>query len=221
MTSINWYFTGPLCWNKETDGQIGLTCSSSTAVVSENLFVNGILYFPVIVMTLNLLSLLRIISSNRSHIVKLPTSRVRGVWSHYLSNNTVTKPSLPVFHSSVFFQQQLKFMHTSHQFLLLSSPPAKEARFRTARKLHGSTFAFQWVSDLQKNVILWDIVFTFFQHGLNGNKCFRVHFCETAKIYFLLLYISRWNDFYGGSMTPPTFCFTLKTFKQIHIGYFC
>lgn len=36
-------------------------------------------------------------------------------------------------------------MHTSHQFLLLSSPPAKEARFRTAKKLYGSTFAFQWV----------------------------------------------------------------------------
>lgn len=54
-----------------------------------------------------------IISSNRSHIVKLPLSR------------------------------QLKFMHTSHQFLLLSSPPAKEARFRTAKKLYGSTFAFQ------------------------------------------------------------------------------
>ncbi|NXD63309.1 PARP6 polymerase, partial [Eolophus roseicapillus] len=52
-----------------------------------------------------------IISSNRSHIVKLPLSR-------------------------------LKFMHTSHQFLLLSSPPAKEARFRTAKKLYGSTFAF-------------------------------------------------------------------------------
>uniref|UniRef100_A0A672NFW9 Poly(ADP-ribose) polymerase family member 6 n=1 Tax=Sinocyclocheilus grahami TaxID=75366 RepID=A0A672NFW9_SINGR len=51
-----------------------------------------------------------IISSNRSHIVKLPLSR------------------------------QLKFMHTSHQFLLLSSPPAKEARFRTAKKLYGSTF---------------------------------------------------------------------------------
>uniref|UniRef100_A0A8D0GU41 PARP catalytic domain-containing protein n=11 Tax=cellular organisms TaxID=131567 RepID=A0A8D0GU41_SPHPU len=33
-------------------------------------------------------------------------------------------------------------MHTSHQFLLLSSPPAKEARFRTAKKLYGSTFAF-------------------------------------------------------------------------------
>ncbi|XP_051979071.1 protein mono-ADP-ribosyltransferase PARP6-like isoform X2 [Xyrauchen texanus] len=70
-----------------------------------------------------------IISSNRSHIVKLPSSR------------------------------QLKFMHTSHQFLLLSSPPAKEARFRTARKLHGSTFAFHgshienWHSILRNGLI--------------------------------------------------------------------
>ncbi|XP_073799370.1 protein mono-ADP-ribosyltransferase PARP6 isoform X4 [Danio rerio] len=70
-----------------------------------------------------------IISSNRSHIVKLPTSR------------------------------QLKFMHTSHQFLLLSSPPAKEARFRTARKLHGSTFAFHgshienWHSILRNGLV--------------------------------------------------------------------
>ncbi|XP_043083246.1 protein mono-ADP-ribosyltransferase PARP6 isoform X2 [Puntigrus tetrazona] len=70
-----------------------------------------------------------IISSNRSHIVKLPSSR------------------------------QLKFMHTSHQFLLLSSPPAKEARFLTARKLHGSTFAFHgshienWHSILRNGLV--------------------------------------------------------------------
>uniref|UniRef100_A0A673JX39 Poly [ADP-ribose] polymerase n=1 Tax=Sinocyclocheilus rhinocerous TaxID=307959 RepID=A0A673JX39_9TELE len=70
-----------------------------------------------------------IISSNRSHIVKLPSSR------------------------------QLKFMHTSHQFLLLSSPPAKEARFHTARKLHGSTFAFHgshienWHSILRNGLV--------------------------------------------------------------------
>uniref|UniRef100_H3AHJ0 Poly [ADP-ribose] polymerase n=1 Tax=Latimeria chalumnae TaxID=7897 RepID=H3AHJ0_LATCH len=73
--------------------------------------------------------LFRIISSNRSHIVKLPVSR------------------------------QLKFMHTSHQFLLLSSPPAKEARFRTAKKLHGSTFAFHgshienWHSILRNGLV--------------------------------------------------------------------
>ncbi|KAK3526214.1 hypothetical protein QTP70_017765 [Hemibagrus guttatus] len=70
-----------------------------------------------------------IISSNRSHIVKLPLSR------------------------------QLKFMHTTHQFLLLSSPPAKEARFRTAKKLYGSTFAFHgshienWHSILRNGLV--------------------------------------------------------------------
>ncbi|XP_030621155.1 protein mono-ADP-ribosyltransferase PARP6 [Chanos chanos] len=70
-----------------------------------------------------------IISSNRSHIVKLPLSK------------------------------QLKFMHTSHQFLLLSSPPAKEARFCAARKLYGSTFAFHgshienWHSILRNGLV--------------------------------------------------------------------
>ncbi|XP_045183345.2 protein mono-ADP-ribosyltransferase PARP6-like [Mercenaria mercenaria] len=53
-----------------------------------------------------------IITSNRSHIVKLPS------------------------------EKQLDFMHTPHQFLLLSSPPAKEAAFQEAKKRHGSTFAF-------------------------------------------------------------------------------
>ncbi|XP_077988704.1 protein mono-ADP-ribosyltransferase PARP6-like [Glandiceps talaboti] len=53
-----------------------------------------------------------IISSNRSHIVKLPDAR------------------------------QIKFMHTPHQFLLCSSPPAKEAAFRSAKKEQGSVFAF-------------------------------------------------------------------------------
>ncbi|XP_064651623.1 protein mono-ADP-ribosyltransferase PARP6-like isoform X2 [Lineus longissimus] len=53
-----------------------------------------------------------IISSNRSHIVKLPQ------------------------------EKQISFMHTPHQFLLWSSPPAKEAIFRSAREKFGSTFAF-------------------------------------------------------------------------------
>ncbi|KAK7473573.1 hypothetical protein BaRGS_00035176, partial [Batillaria attramentaria] len=57
-----------------------------------------------------------IISSNRSHIVKLPPER------------------------------QIMFMVTPHQFLLLSSPPAKEAAFQTAKKIYGSTFAFHFVS---------------------------------------------------------------------------
>ncbi|XP_029289868.1 protein mono-ADP-ribosyltransferase PARP6-like isoform X1 [Cottoperca gobio] len=70
-----------------------------------------------------------ILASNRSHIVKLPLNR------------------------------QLKFMHTPHQFLLISSPPSKEARFQTARKLYGSTFAFHgsnienWHSILRNGLI--------------------------------------------------------------------
>ncbi|KAF3854977.1 hypothetical protein F7725_023032 [Dissostichus mawsoni] len=70
-----------------------------------------------------------ILASNRSHIVKLPLDR------------------------------QLKFMHTPHQFLLISSPPSKEARFQTARELYGSTFAFHgshienWYSILRKGLI--------------------------------------------------------------------
>ncbi|XP_044212760.1 protein mono-ADP-ribosyltransferase PARP6-like [Thunnus albacares] len=70
-----------------------------------------------------------ILASNRSHIVKLPLNR------------------------------QLKFMHTPHQFLLISSPPSKEARFQAARKLHGSTFAFHgshienWHSILRNGLI--------------------------------------------------------------------
>uniref|UniRef100_A0A8B9JYU7 Poly [ADP-ribose] polymerase n=1 Tax=Astyanax mexicanus TaxID=7994 RepID=A0A8B9JYU7_ASTMX len=71
-----------------------------------------------------------VISSNRSHIVKLPVTR------------------------------QLKFMHTPHQFLLLSSPPAKESNFRAAKGLFGSTFAFHgshienWHSILRNGLVV-------------------------------------------------------------------
>ncbi|XP_031426541.1 protein mono-ADP-ribosyltransferase PARP8 isoform X2 [Clupea harengus] len=71
-----------------------------------------------------------VISSNRSHIVKLPVTR------------------------------QLKFMHTPHQFLLLSSPPAKESNFRAAKSHFGSTFAFHgshienWHSILRNGLVV-------------------------------------------------------------------
>ncbi|KAF4074331.1 hypothetical protein AMELA_G00238270 [Ameiurus melas] len=71
-----------------------------------------------------------VISSNRSHIVKLPVTR------------------------------QLKFMHTPHQFLLLSSPPAKESNFRAAKGHYGSTFAFHgshienWHSILRNGLVV-------------------------------------------------------------------
>ncbi|XP_069564206.1 protein mono-ADP-ribosyltransferase PARP6-like [Brachyistius frenatus] len=70
-----------------------------------------------------------ILASNRSYIVKLPLNK------------------------------RLKFMHTPHQFLLISSPPSKEARFQTARKLYGSTFAFHgshienWHSILRNGLV--------------------------------------------------------------------
>uniref|UniRef100_A0A8C4FHC8 Poly [ADP-ribose] polymerase n=1 Tax=Dicentrarchus labrax TaxID=13489 RepID=A0A8C4FHC8_DICLA len=86
-----------------------------------------------------------ILASNRSHIVKLPWNR------------------------------QLKFMHTPHQFLLISGPPSKEARFQTARKLHGSTFAFHgshienWHSILRNGLV--NASYTKFQlHGAAYGK---------------------------------------------------
>ena len=60
---------------------------------------------------------------------------------------------------SLFHLQQIKFMHTAHQFLLLSSPPAKEALFRKAKQTHGSVFAFHgshienWHSILRHGLI--------------------------------------------------------------------
>uniref|UniRef100_A0A8C0BES6 Poly [ADP-ribose] polymerase n=1 Tax=Buteo japonicus TaxID=224669 RepID=A0A8C0BES6_9AVES len=56
--------------------------------------------------------------------------------------------------------KQLKFMHTPHQFLLLSSPPAKESNFRAAKNLYGSTFAFHgshienWHSILRNGLVV-------------------------------------------------------------------
>ncbi len=50
-------------------------------------------------------------------------------------------------------------MHTAHQFLLLSSPPAKEALFRKAKQTYGSVFAFHgshienWHSILRHGLI--------------------------------------------------------------------
>uniref|UniRef100_A0A3Q3FEQ5 Poly (ADP-ribose) polymerase family, member 6b n=1 Tax=Labrus bergylta TaxID=56723 RepID=A0A3Q3FEQ5_9LABR len=57
------------------------------------------------------------------------------------------------------FSSNPDFMQTPHQFLLISSPPSKEARFQTARKLYGSTFAFHgshienWHSILRNGLV--------------------------------------------------------------------
>jgi len=53
-----------------------------------------------------------IITSNRSHLVKLPEAK------------------------------RIKSMVTAHQYLLLSAPPEKEAKFRQLKEKHGSCFAF-------------------------------------------------------------------------------
>lgn len=104
---------------------------------------------------------IRILSSNRSHIVKLPATRVGQcslslpVAVHMDSVAALVLENIAddvevkccAYTASLFSllaaRQQLSFMHTPHQFLLISSPPTKEARFQTARKLYGSTFAFQ------------------------------------------------------------------------------
>ena len=50
-------------------------------------------------------------------------------------------------------------MCTDHQFLLMSSPPAKERAFREAKTKHGSTFAFHgsqvenWHSIMRKGLV--------------------------------------------------------------------
>jgi hypothetical protein len=55
-------------------------------------------------------------------------------------------------------------MHTPHQFLLLSSPPAKEAAFQEAKKKHGSTFAFHGSSIENWHSIIRYTFFVTFQN---------------------------------------------------------
>lgn len=43
----------------------------------------------------------------------------------------------------MFTSQQIKLMCTEYQFILISSPPAKEVEFQQAKLKHGSTYAFQ------------------------------------------------------------------------------
>lgn len=158
-------FPGLVSRDQETDGQARSPGPSPAAVVSNrpvcspcvcvcacvNTHIgNFILENTAACINTLFLSRCRIISSNRSHIVKLPLSRVgKPDLSHCIRSLVLHcafgwLKLLCLCRSPLqLLSQQLKFMHTSHQFLLLSSPPAKEARFRTAKKLYGSTFAFQ------------------------------------------------------------------------------
>uniref|UniRef100_A0A8C4FE84 Poly [ADP-ribose] polymerase n=1 Tax=Dicentrarchus labrax TaxID=13489 RepID=A0A8C4FE84_DICLA len=108
-----------------------------------------------------------ILASNRSHIVKLPWNR------------------------------QLKFMHTPHQFLLISGPPSKEARFQTARKLHGSTFAFHgshienWHSILRNGLV--NASYTKFQlHGAAYGK--GIYLSPISSISFGYSGMNKYNQ---------------------------
>lgn len=76
----------------------------------------------------------RIIATCRAHIVLLPQDRV----------STVLSISLSVAWPLNQLLQQLKSMGTKYQFILISSPPSKEAAFQQARARHGSVFAFQY-----------------------------------------------------------------------------
>lgn len=137
-----------LCYNEESAGLQAQVYKNETSLVIFLVLIFKAAFGNTI---FALFKCCRIISSNRSHIVKLPLSRVSALLSNVvllLSKyyiNKLVDSILSHFLIFCFCWQQLKFMHTTHQFLLLSSPPAKEARFRTARKLYGSTFAFQWV----------------------------------------------------------------------------
>nr|XP_057944193.1 protein mono-ADP-ribosyltransferase PARP6-like isoform X2 [Doryrhamphus excisus] len=124
-----------------------------------------------------------ILSSNRSHIVKLPASR------------------------------QVAFMHTPHQFLLISSPPSKEARFQTARKLYGSTFAFHgshienWHSILRTGLV--NASNTKFQmHGAAYGK--GIYLSPISSISF------GYSDMGKGQHQIPTKEDLLKKYNHIH-----
>uniref|UniRef100_A0A8I5T0L0 Poly [ADP-ribose] polymerase n=1 Tax=Pongo abelii TaxID=9601 RepID=A0A8I5T0L0_PONAB len=86
--------------------------------------------------------------------------RVMKALDSITSIREMTQVILHVFVCLYFKWQQLKFMHTPHQFLLLSSPPAKESNFRAAKKLFGSTFAFHgshienWHSILRNGLVV-------------------------------------------------------------------
>uniref|UniRef100_A0A8C7MR19 Poly [ADP-ribose] polymerase n=1 Tax=Oncorhynchus kisutch TaxID=8019 RepID=A0A8C7MR19_ONCKI len=104
---------------------------------------------------------------------------------------------------------QLKFMHTPHQFLLLSSPPAKESNFRAAKNIFGSTFAFHgshienWHSILRNGLVV------------ASNTRLQLH----GAIYGSGIYISPMSSIsFGYSGTQKTYrnfsCVLLQSTKK-------
>ncbi|MED6261288.1 Poly [ADP-ribose] polymerase 6 [Ataeniobius toweri] len=124
-----------------------------------------------------------ILASNRSHIVKLPLNK------------------------------QLRFMRTTHQFLLVSAPPSKEIRFQTARKLYGSTFAFHgshienWHSILRKGLV--SASYTKLQlHGAAYGK--GIYLSPISSISF------GYSDMGKGQHQIPTREELISKYNQIH-----
>lgn len=99
-----------------------------------------------------------------------------------------------------YIWQQLKFMHTPHQFLLLSSPPAKESNFRAAKNLYGSTFAFQWVHIFLITKGYWNAMLYFLLLAFEVCSCestvlkdFWCNFCILhCEFYGFLFHFIQW-----------------------------
>uniref|UniRef100_A0A8D2ITP3 Poly [ADP-ribose] polymerase n=1 Tax=Varanus komodoensis TaxID=61221 RepID=A0A8D2ITP3_VARKO len=112
---------------------------------------------------------------------------------------------------------QLKFMHTPHQFLLLSSPPAKESNFRAAKNLYGSTFAFHgshienWHSILRNGLVVasntrLQLHGAMFGSGIYLSPLSSISFGYSGDIYKSL--------YTGGITLPSNICFPLQSQKK-------
>uniref|UniRef100_A0A672TJ80 Poly [ADP-ribose] polymerase n=1 Tax=Strigops habroptila TaxID=2489341 RepID=A0A672TJ80_STRHB len=113
--------------------------------------------------------------------------------------------------------KQLKFMHTPHQFLLLSSPPAKESNFRAAKNLYGSTFAFHgshienWHSILRNGLVVasntrLQLHGAMFGSGIYLSPLSSISFGYSGDIYKSL---SSWRNIGGASWSTASFFTTL------------
>lgn len=77
-------------------------------------------------------------------------------------------------------------MVTPHQFLLVSSPPAKEIAFRDAKEKHGSTFAFHGSSiENWHSIIRYVVVVTL----PICKNCDLEHFTQT-KVFIVTMIFS-------------------------------
>jgi poly [ADP-ribose] polymerase 6/8 len=94
--------------------------------------------------------------------------------------------------------RQIKSMQTKHQFLLISSPPAKEVAFQQAKQKHGSTYAFHgssienWHSIMRKSLV-----------NASGTK-FQLHGAAYGKGIYLSPVSTVSFGYTGGLFYMPT-----------------